>query len=87
MSNWYDIENVETIDSPQVVIYAERVQHNIDAAVQMVGDVNRLRPHIKTNKTPQVVQMMLDAGITHFKCATIEEASLLASLKAQDVLP
>ncbi|MGB4770810.1 MAG: D-TA family PLP-dependent enzyme [Chitinophagaceae bacterium] len=86
MSNWYDIGNVNTIDSPQVVIYADRVQHNIDAAVKMVGDVNRLRPHIKTNKTPQVVQMMLAAGITRFKCATIEEAALLASLKAPDVL-
>lgn len=86
MSNWYDIENEKTIDSPQVVIYADRVQHNIDAAVKMVVDVNRLRPHIKTNKTPQVVQMMLDAGITKFKCATIEEAALLASLKAPDVL-
>lgn len=86
MSHWYKIENASMIDSPQVVIYADRVQHNIDAAVQMVGDVNRLRPHIKTNKTPEVVQMILDAGITKFKCATIEEAALLASLKAPDVL-
>lgn len=86
MSNWYVIDNVNTIDSPQVVIYTERVQHNIRAAIQMVGDVNRLRPHIKTNKTPEVVQMMLDAGVTRFKCATIEEATLLASLKAPDVL-
>jgi D-threonine aldolase len=86
MSNWYDIENVNMIDSPQVVIYADRVQHNIEAAVKMVGDVNRLRPHIKTSKTSEVVQMMLDAGITRFKCATIEEAALLASLKAPDVL-
>lgn len=86
MSNWYDIDNIGTVDSPQVVIYADRVQHNIQAAIKMVGDVNRLRPHIKTNKTPEVVQLMLDAGITRFKCATIEEAALLASLKAPDVL-
>lgn len=86
MSDWYEISNVDTIDSPQVVIFQERVQHNISQAIKMVGNVDRLRPHIKTNKTPEVVQMMLNAGITRFKCATIEEAELLASLNAPDVL-
>jgi D-serine deaminase-like pyridoxal phosphate-dependent protein len=32
------------------------------------------------------MQLMLDAGITKFKCATIAEAELLGSLKAPDVL-
>jgi D-serine deaminase-like pyridoxal phosphate-dependent protein len=52
----------------------------------MVGDVSRLRPHIKTNKSPDVAKLMLKAGITKFKCATIAEAEMLAMIQAPDVL-
>ena len=85
MNAWYEIENISEIDSPQLVVYIDRVQHNINEAIRMCG-VNRLRPHIKTNKTAEVVRMMVDAGIRKFKCATIEEAELLAMENADDVL-
>jgi D-serine deaminase-like pyridoxal phosphate-dependent protein len=52
----------------------------------MVGDVQRLRPHVKTHKSPAVAQLMMDAGIHQFKCATIAEAEMLALLKTKDVL-
>lgn len=54
--------------------------------IRMVGDVNRLRPHIKTHKTAEGIQLMMDAGISKFKCATIAEAELLAMTGAKDVL-
>lgn len=83
---WYEIGNIEDLPSPQLVVYTERVKHNIAAAIRMVGDVGRLRPHIKTNKTPEVVRMMIDAGITKFKFATVEEGTLLAEERAPDAL-
>jgi D-serine deaminase-like pyridoxal phosphate-dependent protein len=51
-------------------------------------DVNpaRLRPHVKTHKTKEVNDLLLEAGITKFKCATIAEAELLALSNAPDVL-
>jgi D-serine deaminase-like pyridoxal phosphate-dependent protein len=52
----------------------------------MIGDVSRLRPHIKTNKSPDAARLMLNAGITKFKCATIAEAEMLAQCNAPDVL-
>src|SRR5207342_1159785 len=52
----------------------------------MIGDVDRLRPHIKTSKSPDVTKLMLKAGITKFKCATIAEAEMLAQSNAPDVL-
>jgi len=52
----------------------------------MAGDVNRLRPHIKTHKTAEGIRLMMDAGISKFKCATIAEAELLAMTGAKDVL-
>jgi D-serine deaminase-like pyridoxal phosphate-dependent protein len=84
--SWYEIKNVNELDSPVLVVFPERVKHNIQLAIDMIGDVNRLRPHIKTNKSPDVAKLMLNAGITKFKCATIAEAEMLAQCNAPDVL-
>jgi D-threonine aldolase len=83
---WYTINDINAIDSPALIIYKDRVKHNIALAIEMTGDVNRLRPHVKTHKSPQVTELMLQAGITKFKCATIAEAEMLGQCKAQDVL-
>jgi D-serine deaminase-like pyridoxal phosphate-dependent protein len=84
--NWFEIETVNELDSPVLVVFVERVKHNIQLAIEMIGDVNRLRPHIKTNKSPDVAKLMLNAGISKFKCATIAEAEMLAQCNAPDVL-
>lgn len=84
--NWFDITDVDKIDSPALIVYPAGVQHNIDVAKNIISNVSRLRPHVKTHKCPQVVQLMLDAGITKFKCATIAEAEMLAGCNAPDVL-
>ncbi len=52
----------------------------------MTGDINRLRPHVKTHKCAETLQLMMDAGISKFKCATIAEAEMLGMGKAKDVL-
>lgn len=83
---WYSIRNAETLDTPALVIYPERVKRNISLVKTFVSDVRNLRPHIKTNKCPQVVGMMLKEGITKFKCATIAEAEMLGTEGAPDVL-
>ena len=83
---WFEIKNINTLDSPSLVVFPARVKNNIKLAIAMVGDVDRLRPHIKTHKSPDVAKLMLDAGITKFKCATIAEAEMLALCNAPDVL-
>ncbi len=83
---WYTINNTEKVDTPALVLYKERVQQNILKAVDRIGDVNRLRPHVKTNKMAEVCSMMMDAGIRKFKCATIAEAEMLGMINAEDVL-
>lgn len=84
--SWFEIKNINELDSPALVVFPERVKHNIQLAIDMIGDVNRLRPHIKTNKSPETARLMLDAGITKFKCATIAEAEMLAQCNTPDVL-
>ncbi len=85
-NNWFHISNTHEIDSPALLVFPQRVKANIQTAIKMIGDINRLRPHVKTHKCAEVVQLMLDAGITKFKCATIAEAEMLGIQKAADVL-
>lgn len=82
----FRVENIDEIDSPALVIFKEQVQQNIAHAVRMVGDVGRLRPHVKTHKSADATQLMLAAGIAKFKCATIAEAEMLGECRAPDVL-
>lgn len=84
--NWYAVNNIADIDSPALIIYKERVRNNIRNAIAMVKNPARLRPHVKTNKMADVCRMMMEEGITKFKCATIAEAEMLAAIKAPDVL-
>ena len=83
---WYNVTNIGDIDSPALVIYKERVQHNIALAIKTVSDVSKLRPHVKTHKSEETTLLMMEAGITKFKCATIAEAEMLGSCGASDVL-
>ena len=85
-NDWYKVLDIDKIDSPALVIYLDRVKHNIALAIQMVNDPLLLRPHVKTHKSPQVTALMLHAGITKFKCATIAEAEMLAQCDAPDIL-
>lgn len=86
MKQWYEITNADQIDSPALLLYPERIQKNIDLAIRIAGNPERLRPHVKTNKILEVCRMMLQSGISRFKCATITEAEMLTMAGAPDVL-
>ncbi len=82
----YSIDNIDRIDSPALIVYPDKVASNIQLAIKIAGSVNKLRPHVKTNKMVEVCEMMVKAGISKFKCATIAEAEMLAMADALDVL-
>lgn len=83
---WFIVDGIDKIDSPALLVYAERAKENIRLLKSMVSNVSLLRPHVKTNKMAEVCSMMLREGITQFKCATIAEAEMLAMTGAPDVL-
>jgi len=86
VKEWYTINNIDTVDSPALIVYKERVVENIRTLTSMIDDVKRLRPHVKTHKSKEAALLMLKAGISKFKCATIAEAEMLAMVNAPDVL-
>ena len=83
---WYIVEDAEEVDSPALLVYADRVKNNIRLIKTMLSDISMLRPHVKTNKMAEVCRMMMEEGITKFKCATIAEAEMLGMTGAPDVL-
>lgn len=85
-ADWYVVDGVADIPSPALLVYPHRVERNIRHLVDIVGDVGRLRPHIKTTKMPDVVRMHLDQGIRRFKCATVAEAEMAAAAGVTDML-
>src|SRR4029079_19387902 len=83
---WYLVGNVQEVDSPALLVYPDRIEENIRRMIRLAGGVERLRPHIKTHKMPEVMRLKLAAGIKKFKCATIAEAELSPRCGAPDVL-
>ena len=83
---WYKIKNEDEVYSPSLLIYPERVKVNILRMINMAGDVNRLRTHVKTHKMAEITRMQMDQGITKFKCATIAETGMVAQCGAEDIL-
>jgi D-serine deaminase-like pyridoxal phosphate-dependent protein len=83
---WYALNNPDSIPTPALLVYRDRVEHNIARMLAIVGGPERLWPHVKTHKMEQVTQLCLQAGIEQFKCATIAEAEMLGQCRAQQVL-
>jgi len=83
---WYTIKNSEHLITPSLAVFPERIQYNIDSMLRTAGDPDRLRPHIKTHKIAEIVEMQQAVGINKFKCATIAEAEMLARCQAEDIL-
>jgi D-serine deaminase-like pyridoxal phosphate-dependent protein len=86
MSSWYRVAIVAEVDSPQLLVYPDRVRENVRRMIAYAGGVDRLRPHVKTHKMADVIRLQRQAGIERFKCATIAEAEMVAQAGAADVL-
>lgn len=83
---WFQLSNINEIDSPAMIVFPDRVQQNISVVKEFLPDVNRLRPHVKTHKSSEVTKILLQSGFTKFKCATVAEAEMLGEAGAPDVL-
>ncbi len=80
------LANEAELPSPSLVLHWERVEDNLRRMLDVAGSAGRLRPHIKTHKLPQIVARQMALGINKFKCATVAEAEMAATVGAADVL-
>ena len=86
MNPEYPLKDPSQVFSPGLLFYKTLIKRNIDNLVKRVGKPERLRPHVKTHKTRQIVKMEREAGITKQKCATIAEAEMLGQCEVPDIM-
>ncbi len=86
MNTLYRIRNSADVFSPALLFFKQHIENNIAEAVRMAGDPRRLRPHVKTHKTREIVKLELAAGVGKHKVATLAEAEMVAGCGAPDVL-
>ncbi|MCA8966805.1 MAG: alanine racemase, partial [Planctomycetes bacterium] len=76
---------LDQLQTPALLIHLDRVRHNIARTVELCGGVARWRPHVKTCKVPEVLTLLLDAGVRQFKVATTREAAVLLALAPEPI--
>src|SRR5262245_13760248 len=84
--DWFEAGNVGAIASPALLVYRERVEENLRRMIAIAGGPERLRPHIKTHKMREMIELQLGLGLKKFKCATIAEAEMAARAGVPDLL-
>ena len=86
MNPSYEIKNIDSLDTPALVFYEAKIRQNIARMGEMLGGFSRLRPHIKTHKCREILDMQMAGGITRVKCATPKEAHFAAQAGVRDIL-
>jgi D-serine deaminase-like pyridoxal phosphate-dependent protein len=84
--NWWEVTEVAEFPSPSLLVYPQRVQQNLKRMLAIAGAAERLRPHIKTHKMREPIELLQRLGVTKFKCATVAEAELAANAGVADLL-
>ena len=86
MNDWFHLRDEAAIPSPALLLFRERIEHNLRLMIEIAGGVARLRPHVKTHKLAPLVARQMELGITKFKTSTIAETEMCAAAGAPAVL-
>ena len=80
LSMFARLDSLYEIRTPSLWVHLDAVEHNVRAMAERVSDPRRWRPHIKTHKQAAVLERSMRAGIVRYKCATLDELSLIAQV-------
>ncbi len=86
MDRGYAIANVASLETPALLFYEEKIRENIARIGKLLGGYGRLRPHIKTHKCREILELQLGAGVSRVKCATPKEVRFAAEAGVRDIL-
>ena len=87
LSNWYEILDSNQLPTPCLLWSEQIIRQNIQQALQYVqGYSDRLRPHLKTTKSKNIISFFQEYGIHKFKTSTISETKMAAESGAKDIL-
>ncbi|MSR38941.1 MAG: D-TA family PLP-dependent enzyme [Planctomycetes bacterium] len=70
--------HLEDLQTPTLVIDLDAVRHNLATMRHYLdGRMDRWRPHVKTCKVTEVLELLLAEGVRHFKVSTTRECEVL----------
>ena len=85
-----NLRSFEHLPTPLLVVRLERVRSNVARMAELLaahGGFARWRPHVKTTKVPQVLELLLAAGLRQFKSATVRETRVLLEIAESRGVP
>jgi D-serine deaminase-like pyridoxal phosphate-dependent protein len=75
------------LDTPALLIDLDAMEHNIRKMARYYGrTAAKLRPHMKTHKTPIITHKQIDAGAIGVTCQKLEEAEIFARAGIKGIL-
>ena len=78
--------HISEIDTPAVLIDLDVMERNLRRAQDYCTTHGiRLRPHMKTHKTPEIGRMQVELGAVGLTCAKIGEAEVMADAGIPDL--
>jgi D-serine deaminase-like pyridoxal phosphate-dependent protein len=78
---------IPQLDTPAMLVDLELLRANIAALQARLAPTGvRIRPHLKTAKSPAIAQMLADAGMGGFCVAKLGEAEVFAAAGFSDLL-
>ena len=82
----YKLNHPETVETPAMLVFQDMVEYNIAEVIRLCGSPQKIVPHVKTHKSPQILRMQLEAGMVAFKCATLSEAEMVAGAGGKEII-
>ena len=77
----------QDLDTPCLIIDLDLMESNISKMADFYSKTNiKLRPHMKTHKTPIITQMQIDAGAIGVTCQKLGEAEVFAQAGIKNIL-
>jgi D-serine deaminase-like pyridoxal phosphate-dependent protein len=80
-------DTIDALDTPSIVIDLSAMEENIARLMaRLASSSKRVRPHLKTVKSPHLAQKLLDAGATGCCVAKVSEAEVMTQAGISDLL-
>ena len=76
---------VDELDTPCLTVDLDAFEDNVALCMRRLAGV-RVRPHLKTAKSPQVAELLLEAGAAGICVAKLSEAEVMIAGGIDDVL-
>jgi len=82
----YRVARPEEIETPALLVFEDRLAHNIKTVIDLAGGPANLMAHVKTHKSAEVLRRQMAAGISRFKTATLTETEMVATAGGSQAL-